>query len=316
VPPRSIDTFLKCVQRSSTFDELFALYGEEMRHEGYQNVVFARLGGRDEFEVPWGDVPEGIAGIYFQERLWEADPILAASRLTSRPFTWADELIRSAHSEAAQRVMELARNKGVKGGLTLPFHGPDGRFDIVSLSMRDGRALDPTRIVHVHVKTYAMWQRYLDLDSQLRDATSITGTFSTLLSSRNRAKGPPEIAASVHPQSGPGVGTVADAECQALVLVDVSRRRYRAGLVDLNNRVEGIIGGHRLQGYIDRGLIEEEADDNRFCFYFKPSPVGQSHVKRCPCVPAIRDQVWRQHVDMHEVLGTKVCCGYSWPFCP
>jgi hypothetical protein len=85
------------------------------------------------------------------------------------------------------------------------------------------------------------------------------------------------------------------------VLADISRRRYRAGFLDLNRRVEAIVGREVLQDLIDRGLIEEEADDDRFCYYFKPSPIGESHLKICPCVPDIRDSIWLRHVQIHEV---------------
>lgn len=296
--PRSIDAFVDSVEASSTFDVLFDIYRQEMLREGYRNIVFARFTGPDQFEVPFGVVPAGVPSAYFKERRWEQDPILAASQLARQPFTWVEEMMRNSHAEAAHRLMQSAHKRGLRGGITFPFHGPDGRWDLVSLSMRDDRLLDASRIGVVNLKTYVMLQRYLVIEEKF-----LSSKAAKVPAPKSRPAGdpPPAQTQFTHPQPGEGVGIIGDLECRALALADVSRRRYRAGFLDLNRRVEDIVGREVLQGLIDRGLIEEEADDNRFCYYFKPSPIGESHLKLCPCVPDIRDDIWRRHVQIHEV---------------
>lgn len=300
--PRSVDVFAALVQECATVEQLFALYDAEMNSEGYQNIVFARVNGRlDQLEVPYGNVPEGDAKLYFQERMWEHDPVLAASQTTALPFTWIDIMMRNSLSEAARRVMELSAAIGDKGGLTIPFHRPGGHWDLISLSMRDDSLLDAARIPFVTLKSYAIVQRYLELEArtgQPQNARGKTGLRKgQCCDGHPRAVAKPQLS---HPQHGTSVGPIDDEACRALVLVDIAWRRYCAGFLDLNERVPGIIGNGALKAFVDRGLIEEEPDDFRFAYVFKPSPIGRSHLKACPCVTNWRDEVWDNYVHVHE----------------
>lgn len=303
--PRSIDRFATLVQECATIEQLFALYDAEMQREGYQNIVFARVNGRvDQLEVPYGKVPEGDAKLYFQERMWEHDPVLAASQTTALPFTWIDILMRKSLSEAARRVMDLSAAIGVQGGFTIPFHRPGGQWDLISLSMRDQSLLDAARIPFVTLKTLGMMQRYLELEERAAQRQNARDRIVSAATGADGCNGHSHGASCkdgcVHPQHGDSVGTIDDEACRALVLVDIAWRRYSAGFLDLNERVPDIIGNGSLKAFVDRGLIEEEPDDFRFAYVFKPSPVGRSHLKSCPCVTNWRDEVWDNYVEVHE----------------
>lgn len=300
--PRPIDDYVALVQGCATIEDLFRLYQDEVEREGYQNVVFGRIGGRpDAFQIPYGSIPDGVAKTYFEDRLWVDDPILAASQSMARPFTWIDEMVRKTHSAAAWRVMELAKAHGVRGGMTMPFHRPGG-WDLISLSMRDERMLDVERIPIVNLKSYATLQRYLVLEEATTRRILNSGAAET--SAGEGALEEPSMrgcGAPTHHQHGEGIGVIGDEECHAMVLVDIAWRRYCAGLIKLNERVPDIVGNSLLRGCIDRGLIEEEDDDDNFRFVFKPSPVGQSHIKLCPCVPSMRDKIWQNLVEVGEL---------------
>lgn len=297
--PRLLEDFVNLLEDCTSIEDLFLLYQDEIGREGYQNIAFARFGGAPSgFEVPFGNLPEGFVKTYLQERFWEDDPILAAAQNSARPFTWIDEMVRKTHSEAAYRVMQAAAELGVRGGVTLPFHQPGGRFDLFSLSMRDKRFLDPNRINIVNLKTYAALQRYLALvDGKPAQREAAATAPVPAAACCEELPGP---ASSLHPQHGAGVGAIGEPECAALVLVDIAWRRYSAGLVELNRRIPEIIGEGELNGFIDRGLIEEEPDDERFRFFLKPSPVGHNHLRLCPHVIATRKDVWRQHIQKNE----------------
>lgn len=305
-PRHTLDAYATRIQDCKTPQQLFAIFDQEMKSEGYQNVVFARVYGQpDRLEVPYGNVPEGDARLYFQERLWEHDPILATSQTSVLPFAWIDVMMRKSLSDAARRVMELSAAIGVQGGLTIPFHRPGGHWDLISLSMRDKSRLDAARIHIVNLKSYATVQRYLELEAA-------TDTASDTITSEQQfdARGRHHQAASEahccdgcghdHPQHGDGVGVIDDEECRALVLADIAWKRYSAGLLALNSRLPAIIGDRALDTFVARGLIEEEADDFRFSYVFKPSPVGKSHLKACPQVTSWRDEVWTNYVEAHE----------------
>ncbi len=300
--PRSIDAYLALVEACATIETLFELYQDEIEREGYQNVVFARVGGRnDRLEIPYGRFPRNVARTYFEERLWENDPIISASQRTARPFTWIDEMIRKTHSAAAWRVMEVKKEHGIAGGMTMPFHGPGGFWDFFSLSMRDNRLLNTHRIAAVNLKSYATLQRYLVLEGAAKQR--LQGTVAPSVGPGQRIADASASSDShpAHPQHGEGVGVIEDAECQALVLVDIAWRRYSAGLIRLNERVPDLVGEAPLRSYVNRGLIEEEADDTRFRYVFKPSPIGQSHIRLCPCVPAVRNEICDSLVETNEV---------------
>jgi len=297
--PRSVDDFVNLLEDCISIDALFLLYQDEIEREGYQNIVFARLGGAPSgLEVPFGNLPESFVRTYLEGRLWENDPIRAAAQTSARPFTWIDEMVRKSHSEAAYRVMQTAAELGVRGGLTLPFHQPGGRLDLFSLSMRDKRMLNAHRIDLVNIKTYATLQRYLALvDGAPAERHKAQAKQSPLVLC---CDGMPGQRGSVHPQHGAGFGPIGEPECSALVLVDIAWRRYSAGFINLNRRIPEIIGEGELKQFIDRGLIEEEPDDERFRFFLKPSPMGHSHLKLCPHVSATREEVWRHHIEKDE----------------
>lgn len=306
--PRSIDDYTQSMQDCRSVEELFAAYSDEIEREGYQNIVFVRMDGtRERFEVRFANVPEGDARRYFEDRMWEHDPVLTASQEARSPFTWIEEMVRKPHSQAARRIMELKAAIGIQGGLTMPFHGPGGMVDIFSLSMRDQRLLNPHRIHLVNQKTYATLQRYLALESEARErATRAQVTLAVgeaapgTLAHDCRTDGRCAGNHGSHPQHGDCVGTIADDECRALVLVDIAWRRYTVGLIELNKRIPDIIGDGTLRRFVNRGLIDEEPDDVRFEYFFRPSPVGQSHIKTCPCVTSWRNEVVSKYVEVHE----------------
>lgn len=293
--PRTVDAFVLEIAGCTTPEALFAAYGEEMKAEGYDNFIFARMGPGEDLaprEVPFVHAPESLTTAYLQNRMWEHDPILTASQHAAVPFTWIDLMTRQSHSDNARRVMDARREHSVQGGFTMPFQGPHGFWDAVNVSMRDKKFLNPDRLPIVNLKTYAMLQRYIILTM----GNNATGPWTGLSSATCEHDG----LLRQHPQHGEGVGLIDDPECWAIALVDIAARRYAAGLLDLNRRVPEIVGEDILARFMKRGLIQEDPDDFRFHFVFRPSPVGQSHLKQCPCVSQWRDEVWSRYVRKNE----------------
>lgn len=294
--PGTIEEYLLILQACATSDALFAAFAAEMRAEGYDNIIFARMAPGENLaprEVPFVNAPKTLTKAYLHNRMWEHDPVLAATQGAAVPFTWIDLMTRQPHSENARGVMETRRQHGVQGGFTMPFHGPAGYWDAVNISMRDQKLLDPDRIAIINLKTYATLQRY----TVLTMGSKATGPWTGL------SQGPimkTREPAPHHPQHGEGVGVIADQECRALALVDIASRRYSAGFLKLNRQVPDIVGQNILDHFVDRGLIEEEPDDYRFHYVFRPSPVGQSHLRLCPCVSTWRDEVLDRYVEKHE----------------
>jgi len=297
----TLPEFLSAALNSTCPELLFELYQRKMQSEGFDVILYFRGDDRDQIELPFSALRKGTAKLYFTDRLWEDDPIIAAARSSIQPFTWTRETLRETLSHAGRRVLEVAEAMGVRSGLVIPFHRPNKGWDLMNLGSRTLMSLDNNRIGQLGVQTYAVVQRYAALMSdaggpafapQCRSVSFGIPQVRPCRCSRNQACG--------HPQHGLGQGAISDDECRAIALVDIGARRHKAGLLELNKRVPDIVGHETLQGFIDRGLIEEDCDDSRFAYVFRPSPVGQSHVVSCPSIGRWRREVWSSYVERDE----------------
>lgn len=288
--PNSLDEYAAAVTACVTTDELFALYRAEMEAEGFQNISFLKYSPSGDHEIPFLELPSGFPGVYLAENLADDDPVFVTMRQTSRPFTWADMMIRCDWHKPARNVMSTCRDLKVHGGLSIPFHGPNGQCDVFGLSYRDKRTIDPARLSLVTLKTFTCWYRYQDIEAA-NAVLSLAGLTNSVASKPRREK----ILAHAAGPAG-----ISAQECRALVIVDVSDRRYRSGLTELNDKIPQVVGEELFGRLLTRGLIYDEPDDERWRFYSRPSPIGRAHLKKCPSVTAVREQIWRLHVRKDE----------------
>jgi Autoinducer binding domain len=283
MPGGDLEHFANRVARCKSRDELFLIFRAAVEAEGFQNIAFSQLGTDAGFEIPYLEVPDGAAGAYFSENFAENDPVLAAARLKTSPFTWSDAARRCDLSKPAWAVMEACRDLGMHSGLTIPLHGPGNRCDLFSLSLRDQRSIDPASYTIVAMKSYAVWLRYYELGAQEQIASLDDDLFSA--------------------DHRDGLSKISRDECEALVVADVSHRRYRAGLHEMNDKLTSILGDEMFDRLQRRGLLYDEPDDLRWRFLARPSPIARSHLKTCSAVQSMRDQIWQLHVRMDERPG-------------
>ncbi|MEQ1669827.1 MAG: autoinducer binding domain-containing protein [Hyphomicrobium sp.] len=288
--PRSVDEYLAEISACTSSEQLFSIYRDDVEREGFQNVVFIRQSYKTIVEVPYLSVPEGALETYFEQNLAEHDPMVRLVGNRAAAFTW-NEMERQCVSKAERDTLGICREIGCTGGYAMPFYGPNGHCDVFDITFREKRSVDPARTSILSVKTYAMWLRFLELDS-------VAITQNIMLPGEATLR--PAQARRTPLHHSDGHERVSADECRALVICDIAARRYKGSLTQLNDGLQQTLGNEMLQRLISRGLLADVPDDDNMRYFYQPSPVAVAHLKRCPHVAGVRDQAWRLHVKANE----------------
>lgn len=121
-----------------------------MEEFGYEQVVFApaTLAAKAAMEQTGSQLTLPMRGSdewfnhYMSSGYGDIDPVLLVAPTKRAPFLWKDVEALSTLSPRQRQVMRESREAGLKSGLSIPIHGPQGESYIVSLaSDRDG--IDP-----------------------------------------------------------------------------------------------------------------------------------------------------------------------------
>jgi len=141
---------------STTLDDLRALCREECARLGFHSFVYALRVPTQFAEarvIMLDGYPEGWVKRYFEAAHFEADPVMAHCASHIVPLRWSDlSLEPGSHAE---RVMHEAATFGLRDGLTMPVHSPQGELGILSFSLDsspdEARATCGRAIAHVHL---------------------------------------------------------------------------------------------------------------------------------------------------------------------
>jgi DNA-binding CsgD family transcriptional regulator len=145
---------------------LLDLYLKTVEGEGYQNAVFAKTRGKRLAGIPWNHFPDGYRKSYLENEWDKIDPVVQQINQTTRPFLWSDVFESPRLNERQRRFIEDCRDLGVHSGLTIPMHGPGSEVDLISLSLREHKATDATRIPLVHAITVQYRTRLYELQGE------------------------------------------------------------------------------------------------------------------------------------------------------
>ncbi len=285
--PRTIDAFIARVEHCQTSREIFLLLADEITREGYDSLIVASCDGAGEqlcILHPGSFGPEGEDDA--RRRLGFHDELSAAPALGTPALSWLEVCALAQDTPTHPGSLQLPFLHSASGELTIPFHRAGDLWDIVSMTKRPTARTRGNFQTRVKLKAYACVQRHATL-------LCIDGGGKT-----DGSEHDPRTQHGPHPRAA--VSPICEQDGRALALVDVSWRRYSAGLVELNRRVPMIVGEDRLDDYLGRGLIKEEADDLRFNYVFRPTRAGQSHLRTCPHAPQWRRDVWSRYVEVHE----------------
>lgn len=79
---------------------------------------------------------------YEQRRYLNVDPVMLEARSSLLPFQWRGEKIRGAAKGPQLRVFDEAGDFGIRDGVTVPVHGADGEFAVLSATPGEPGSFD------------------------------------------------------------------------------------------------------------------------------------------------------------------------------
>lgn len=160
---RRLEDFIHSVGSAASIERIGALLEAELAEEGFENLVFAETRDGALRELVWTNLPNGYAETYAKQDWGAIDPVLRRAMTTTRAFTWESIIQQTPLTTAQRDFFADCATLGVRAGVTVPLHGPAGRVDLLSFSMR---AKDPPpvpRLRHLHAVSLQAWLRRSDL---------------------------------------------------------------------------------------------------------------------------------------------------------
>ena len=166
-----VDEFIIQSTRAESEASLRDLYLKAVQREGYQNAVCARACDRRLVAISWSHLPPGYSDNYLSNQWETIDPIVHHIHSITRPSLWDDICGRTHLNARERRFLASCRELGVHSGLTIPLHGPGCDVDLISLSLRDEKRVEPGRVPLVHALTVQYWLRSTELQGNTAPAS-------------------------------------------------------------------------------------------------------------------------------------------------
>ena len=117
-------------------EQLKAFFLEESKRLGFECSVYAlRLPTKfsNAQVIMLDGYPEGWVKRYFEAAHYTVDPVMAWCAQHIIPVRWSNLVLETAG--AAQQMMAEAAEYGLRDGVTMPEHSPQGELGILSLSL-------------------------------------------------------------------------------------------------------------------------------------------------------------------------------------
>jgi DNA-binding CsgD family transcriptional regulator len=122
--------------KAISIEELTDLCRFHCRQLGFDHFIYALrvpTNYADSRLIFINGYPDGWVDHYFAESFNEFDPVLAYSSKHIMPIQWHD--LTLSPSSPAERVMNEAGDFGLKTGITMPVHSPQGELGILSFTL-------------------------------------------------------------------------------------------------------------------------------------------------------------------------------------
>ncbi|WP_245508882.1 autoinducer binding domain-containing protein [Bradyrhizobium nanningense] len=149
-------SFTECANQTHSLRALFELLVSCATKEGFSEVAYGAL----DFVQPirLEDYPPPTVAVkwppdwcerYFKRKYHTIDPVVRRTPMLLRPFLW-DQLAEHYQLQQDGRVLEEAREAGLKHGMSVPLFGPLGRISVVSFASAFDDADPQERIGHLN----------------------------------------------------------------------------------------------------------------------------------------------------------------------
>jgi Autoinducer binding domain len=257
---------------------------------GYDHIALSRTNRGVTTDVPWNWMPHEFAEAYFTQDWEKQDPELYYARRTHFPFTWTSLRRKMRLTSGQLDVINAAADFGLHDGLCIPLRGTDGHLDLISLSSsQKDNGIDPAHRNSAAFLALRALARYIELNDKHENANRFQPEQRPDFELDDLLCGP-FAPFNIPPQ-----------HLRALSLVEAGARRWKLGLTKLASRLYLLRACHPYDDLQRWGFIADETDDVRWRFYFKPSVLGLSYLRRWPDIERVRREIWLNELDRSEV---------------
>ncbi|MCK1641281.1 LuxR family transcriptional regulator [Bradyrhizobium sp. 157] len=151
-------SFIECAKRTQSIKALFDLLVSCASEEGFSEVAYGALTCAEPPRLPeylppavTVNFPPDWCHRYFERNYHVIDPVVRRTPMISGPFLW-DELAKQYQLQSGeQRVLDEAREAGLKRAMSVPLFGPSGQISVASFASPVDDADPQYRISHLYV---------------------------------------------------------------------------------------------------------------------------------------------------------------------
>lgn len=151
-------SFIECAKRTQSLQALFDLLVNCASELGFSEVAYGALTFVEPLRLTQYPPPAVIVNFprdwcrrYFERKYHAIDPVVRRTPMLSRPFLW-DQLGHQFQLQPCeQRVLNEAREAGLKHGISVPLFGPLGRVSVASFASQFDDADPHRRMGHLNV---------------------------------------------------------------------------------------------------------------------------------------------------------------------
>ncbi|RXH38244.1 helix-turn-helix transcriptional regulator [Bradyrhizobium zhanjiangense] len=149
-------SFTECANRTNSLRALFELLVSRATEEGFSEVAYGALNFVEPLRLP--EYPPPTVAVkwppdwcdrYFKRKYHTIDPVVRRTPMHTRPFLWDQLADRHQLQPDERRVLDEAREAGLKHGMSVPLFGPLGRVSVVSFASPSDDADPQGRIGHL-----------------------------------------------------------------------------------------------------------------------------------------------------------------------
>ncbi|MCA1510302.1 LuxR family transcriptional regulator [Bradyrhizobium sp. NBAIM01] len=150
-------SFTECANQTRSLKALFELLVRCATEEGFSEVAYGALNFVEplrlaEYPPPTVAVkwPADWCDRYFKRKYHTIDPVVRRTPMHKRPFLWDHLADHYQLQPDERRVLDEAREAGLKHGMSVPLFGPLGRISVVSFASPSDDADPQDRIGHLN----------------------------------------------------------------------------------------------------------------------------------------------------------------------
>jgi DNA-binding CsgD family transcriptional regulator len=152
-----VSEFIEQANRTVSKEELFRLLADTANEMGFDRLAYGVL--RNNLSQPLPEhhapavalnYPDDWVDHYFAHGFQTIDPIVRYTPVMSTPYPWAQLNRRFDLDKDENRVMNEAREAGLRTGVSVPLHGPWGAVNVVSFVSSSDNIDCTSRLGHLH----------------------------------------------------------------------------------------------------------------------------------------------------------------------